>query len=104
MELQNFLSHLKSSRAQIQNLNCLPPNILLGPVFTPKREGFAWQVCVWWPSWIFKCSYLSGLESYMAEIWNLSFISLKHITGTYLDTKLSRFGLADSLIVAILDF
>ena len=31
-------------------------------------------------------------------------ITPKSITGTYFDTKLSRFGLAGSLMVAILDF
>ena len=38
--------------------------------------------------------------------WNLEFklITPKSITGTYSDTKLSRFGLASLLVVAILDF
>ena len=38
--------------------------------------------------------------------WNLKFklITPKYITGTYFDTKLSKFDLAGFIMVAILDF
>ena len=40
------------------------------------------------------------------QSWNSEFklITPKPITGTYFDTKLSRFGLAGSAMVAILEF
>ena len=67
-----YLSHLKSYRAEIQNLSYLSPKILLEPILTPNWECLVWQVCLWQPSWIFKCPYLSRLKSYRAEIQNLS--------------------------------
>ena len=48
--------------------DCLDMSITMGP----KWVGLVWQVCLWRPSWIFKCPYLGCLKSYRAEIQNLS--------------------------------
>ena len=46
--------------------------------------------------------YISCLKSYKAEN-RVKLIIPKSITGTYFDTKLSRFGLAGLPVAAILD-
>ena len=65
-----FVSCFKIWRVKIHNLSLPPPNILLGAIFIPNPVGLVWQVLLWWPSWIFQCSYLSCLNSYRAQIWN----------------------------------
>ena len=52
---------------------------------------------------LFKRLYVSCLKSYKAEN-RVKLIIPKSITGTYFDTKLSRFGLAGLPVAAILDF
>ena len=81
IDLENYLSCLKSYKAQIRNLSFLPPYLLLGPILTPNWVGLVLQVYWWWPSWIFKYSYLSLLKSYRVEIWSLSLLPPNLLLG-----------------------
>ena len=56
-----YLSYLKGYIVEIWNLSYLPPNLLLGPILTLILVDLVWQVCLWWPPWIFSKGYISAV-------------------------------------------
>ena len=102
LELKNYISRLKSYRAQIWNSSYLPPNLLLEPILKPIWVCSTWQVCLWQLSF---CLFISEpVEKIQGLNLGLKLITPKSITRTNYNTKISWFGLAGSAMVAILDF
>ena len=102
LELKNYISHLKSYRAQIWNSSYLPTSILLGPILKPIWVYLILQVCLWQLSFQLFISEL--VEEVQGLNLGLKLITPKSITRVNFDSKISWFCLAGSPLVAILDF